>query len=200
MYNFYRKDNLAVYVGKVLRISSVINNKIKSVILTLEHRGETKDIWFNNNPSANSSKDMRADIVEKLDIKEGTFLMVIAMSNNDDNSSATGIRVMINGRSRFDTQNLFIGTATVKAKENDKVILSMPVEEYINGKVEIVEYYIRFWNGSNHNDQYASLAAKLIGKSTKIKVAVRCGQVTKKESNGIQFNNTTGYRLIVCYD
>lgn len=200
MYNFYRKDNLVVYVGKVQKISSVLRDGKKSLVLTLEYRGESKNIWFNNNPDTGSSKDMRADIVEKLNLKVGDFLMVTAFCSGEEKTSAKGLRVMIKGRNRFDTQNLFIGTATVKANDKDKVILSMPVEEYIDGKVETVWYSISFWNGSNENDQYAAFASKLIGKSSKVKVAVRCGQVTKKEFNGRQYNNTTGYRLIVCYE
>lgn len=199
MYNFYRKDNIVVYVGKVLKITPVLNNEIKSIVLTLEHRGESVDIWFNNELNAISSNDMRADIIEKMNISTGSFLMVTAMNDGNSNNSIIGIRAVFEGRMRFDTQNLFIGTAVVKVNTKDKIVLYMPVKEYLNGKVETVWYSISFWNGSNENDQYATIASKAIGKSTKIKVAVRCGQISKNESNGKQYNNTSGYRLVVCY-
>lgn len=197
MYTIYSKDTLRVYVGTVSSVNETTRNGKLAIVVTLkDYSGEEKAIWFSN--SDDGIKPNRADNVKKLNLSVNQFVAVVAYTKDDSSLSATGIRVIVSGKSSFDGFNVVVSTALVTDAEvkDNKFAVKVPVDEYINNNKITNWYRVTFWNSDDGTKMRADKAVRVLNGRNKVKVALLCGRANTHEHEGKTYYSMTGYTIV----
>ena len=195
MYTIYSKDTLRVYVGTVSSVNETTRNGKMAVVVTLkDYAGEEKAIWFSN--ANDGIKPNRADNVKKLNLSVNQFVAVVAYTKDDSSLSVTGIRVITSGKSTFDSFNVVVATVIVPDADvkNNKFVVKVPIDEYVNNKKVTNWYRVTFWN-SEDGKMRADKAVRVLNGRNKVKVALLCGRANTHEHEGKTYYSMTGYTI-----
>lgn len=196
MYYIYKKDNLAAYVGEVTRVKPFERDGKKSLIITLKDFSENVlDFFFSNGDSDDDLKARRADVVEKLNIKEGDFICVLGMCSDETKGTATGVKVLRRGRTKVGDYNIFGGVAYAQPSNNENVFsVSMPYTEYRDGQENKKRITISFWNNEKKNR--ADNVRKIFSSRESLFCYCLVGPTKEKEYNGKVYESCSGYSLV----
>lgn len=195
MYSIYKKDNLAAYVGEVTKINSFERDGKKTIVVTLKDFAEnTLDFFFANGDSDDDLKARRADVVEKLKLKESDFICIVGVCSDESKGTATGIKVLRRGRTKIGDFNIFGGVAFAQASNNENVFsVSMPYTEYKDGQEHKKRIQISFWNNEKRNR--ADNVRKVFSSEESKFCFCLTSPIKAKEYNGKTYESSTGYSL-----
>lgn len=198
MYKLYdKKDgNLKVYVGTIVSVNIDTQADIKRIQVMLKDYNDNEMAFF----FENDSKFKKADIVERMNLKQKDFVAIIAKCSDETKGTATGSLVLRNGRTSIGEYNIYVGVANVNEfnSRSDVFSLTIPINDYNeNGRV-VNWHQINFWNNEKKNR--ADMAKKIIGSNKSCRVAVLTGKIIEKNKNSKCYYNTSGFSLVRCSD
>lgn len=205
MYKAYEKDATKLYVGTVEKIESFERNGRKSIAVTLkDFKDEKVVVYFNNGDPGQESAEMRADQFEKMKCKSGSFLSVLAFTDDETKGTATGVRAKYSGRWVFkneageESSNVLVGWATRPRSPKEKMfVVTMPVETFQDGVKSTQWFDITFFDGESGDRKWSNAehAQKVLAGADKAFVAVSCGKKQDREYQGKIYSSFIGYRM-----
>lgn len=195
-------DNVKVAVGTVVEAPRFFEKDgvKRAEVKIKDWRNEILSIFFNNKAGGAPAKQL-ADRIEKVHLKEGSYIACLCLKAPDQ-KSATGIGFQFSGIFTDLVEYKEDGTESIvtvivglgcnpKKVKDGMYSISIPVKN----KDGATDWYsISFYD--NEKAKNAETAEKLF-KGEKRTCAVRCGAIKTKEVDGRVFNNLTGYRIEV---
>jgi len=187
MHVVYRVDEKKkLYFGKVTEVRDA-KNDAKCIVLD-----GTLSVFFHGD---------KASRVEKAMVHEGSWLTILAYS--DDDTTANGIDFRFRGKWTFrdendKTKNVLVGVACrPRSPQDGRFAITVPVDVYNNGQTETLWVSAMFFDSDDGTHKTASNVKRSLANMEKPLVVVVGGELTNREANGKTYTNMTGYRCYV---